>query len=65
MKDDKETTGGITFFGGLTVLFIGLKLSGIIHWSWYWVLAPIWLPSAVVLTVLVVAYIVSTRRWTQ
>lgn len=65
MKDDKETTGGITFFGALTVLFIGLKLSGIIHWSWCWVLAPIWLPSAVALTVLVVAYIVSTRRWTQ
>ena len=65
MKDDKKTTGGISFFGALTVLFIGLKLSGIIHWSWCWVLSPIWLPSAVVLTVLVVAYIVSTRRWTQ
>ena len=65
MKDDKETTGGITFFGAMTVLFIGLKLSGIIHWSWCWVLAPIWMPCAVILTVLVVAYIVSTRRWTQ
>ena len=64
MKDDKETTGGITFFGALTVLFIGLKLSGIIHWPWMWVLAPIWMPCAVILTVLVVAYIVSTRRWT-
>lgn len=63
--DDKEATGGITFFGALTVLFIGLKLSGIIHWSWCWVLSPIWMPCAVILTVLVVAYIASTRkeRW--
>ena len=26
----------------LTVLFIGLKLTGYIHWSWVWVLAPFW-----------------------
>lgn len=57
MKDDKETTSGITFFGALTVLFIGLKLSGIIHWSWMWVLAPIWAPSAIILVVLVVTYV--------
>lgn len=63
MKDDKETTGGITFFGALTVLFIGLKLSGIIHWSWCWVLAPIWAPSAIILVVLITAYIVSMRGW--
>lgn len=63
MKDDKETTGGITFFGALTVLFIGLKLSGIIHWSWMCVLAPIWAPSAIILVVLITAYIVSMRGW--
>lgn len=26
----------------LTVLFIGLKLTGVIDWSWWWVTAPIW-----------------------
>ena len=61
MKDDKETTSGITFFGALTVLFIGLKLSGIIHWSWMWVLAPIWAPSAIILVVLVVTYVVMLK----
>ena len=57
MNGDKETTGGVSFFGVLTVLFIGLKLSGIIHWSWMWVLAPIWAPSAIILVVLVVTYV--------
>ena len=27
----------------LQILFIVLKLAGAIHWSWAWVLAPIWL----------------------
>ena len=61
MNSDKETTGGVSFFGVLTVLFIGLKLSGIIHWSWMWVLAPIWAPSAIILVVLVVTYVVMLK----
>lgn len=28
----------------LATLFIGLKLTGFIAWSWLWVLAPIWGP---------------------
>jgi hypothetical protein len=33
----------------LLVLFIGLKLTGYITWSWIWVLCPIWLPLAIAL----------------
>ena len=40
--------GGIGFFGLLTILFIGLKLTGFITWSWWWVLAPIWIPMLLV-----------------
>ena len=36
-------TGGI-FFSLLAVLFIGLKLTHYIDWSWIWVLAPLWVP---------------------
>ena len=28
----------------LTILFVGLKLFGLIHWSWLWVFSPILLP---------------------
>ena len=28
----------------LTLLFVGLKLTNYIDWSWWWVLAPIWVP---------------------
>ena len=27
---------------GLAILFIALKLCGVIEWSWWWVTAPIW-----------------------
>lgn len=42
-----QTAGGISFIGGLTLLFIGLKLTGVINWSWWWVLAPAWIAAAI------------------
>lgn len=31
----------------LAILFIGLKLGGVITWSWLWVLSPLWIPAAI------------------
>jgi hypothetical protein len=47
--------GGIGFIGLLTILFIGLKLTGHITWSWVWVLSPLWigLVSCLVLSMLI------------
>jgi hypothetical protein len=42
-----DNSGGITFCGLLTIAFIVLKLIGFINWSWWWVLSPLWLPTAV------------------
>lgn len=44
---NKETSGGIGFCGLLAIVFITLKLTGVISWSWLWVLAPIWIPMAI------------------
>lgn len=38
-----SSSSGIGFAGLLTILFIGLKLTGHIDWSWTWVLSPIWI----------------------
>lgn len=40
----------------LTVLFVGLKLTGHIDWSWWWVTAPSWIPLALVLGILAVGF---------
>ena len=36
---------GMGLLGWLTILFIGLKLADVIAWSWWWVLAPVWIRS--------------------
>ena len=48
---EKTTSGGISFCGLLTIVFIALKLTGFIDWSWWWVLAPIWIPPAFVIAI--------------
>lgn len=40
-------SSGISFFGLLTILFIGLKLTNKIDWSWFWVLSPLFLPATI------------------
>ena len=37
-------SGGIGFLEALLLLFIGLKLTGHVAWSWWWVMAPLWAP---------------------
>lgn len=32
----------------LFLLFLGLKLTGYIDWSWWWVTAPLWIPAGIV-----------------
>jgi hypothetical protein len=50
--------GGVGFLGGLTILFIALKLLGEITWPWIWVLAPMWLPIAIALAILLIVLVV-------
>lgn len=53
-----HTSSGVGFSGLLTILFIGLKLTNHINWSWWWVLSPIWISfGLLVVAVLIVAII--------
>jgi hypothetical protein len=53
-----SASGGIGFCGLLTILFIALKLTGVIAWSWLWVLAPLWIPLALALAALLIAFVI-------
>lgn len=53
-------SGGIGFTGLLTILFIGLKLTGYIDWSWWWVLSPLWAVVALILSAVVVVFLAET-----
>lgn len=55
---NNNSYGGIGFFDLLGVVFIVLKLMGVIEWSWLWVLSPIWIPIVVVIVLFVINIIV-------
>lgn len=60
------TSSGVGFVGLLTVLFIGLKLTGHISWSWWIVLTtPIWASVAVFLVgfILAAAFLFTAWLW--
>lgn len=58
MSASTNTGGGIGFVGLLAIVFITLKLTGYIAWSWWWVLSPLWIPAVVVFVILTFVIIV-------
>jgi hypothetical protein len=53
-----SASASISTSGLLGVLFVGLKLTGYIHWPWLWVTAPFWIPLAILLAVFAFAGVV-------
>lgn len=68
-ESSSSKSGGIGVLGLLGVLFVGLKLGGVIDWSWWWVTAPFWGGFAFVLAMMammalfvLIAAFVDSRR---
>jgi len=53
-----SSSGGIGFTGLLTIVFIVLKLTGYIHWTWWWVLSPLWIGALVGLVILGIVLVI-------
>jgi hypothetical protein len=54
-----NNSGGIGFAGLLAIVFITLKLTGYIDWSWVWVLAPLWIPVALIFVILTIMFFIT------
>ena len=39
----------------LFIVFLVLKLTNVINWSWWWVTAPLWIPVSIALVLLLIA----------
>ena len=61
-SSSSSSSGGIGFTGLLTVLFVGLKLTGHITWSWWWVLSPIWISLSLAIVILTIFDRINVRR---
>lgn len=58
MSNQSNTAAAFPIGGVLGVVFITLKLTGVIDWSWWWVLAPFWIPLAFAGVILVICALV-------
>ena len=52
--NNSSSSDGIGVSGLMGVMFIGLKIAGIIHWPWVWVLSPFWIALALVVIFLLI-----------
>lgn len=51
IEEQELVHSGIDIAGLLGVAFIVLKLTNVINWSWWWVLAPFWIPVGIILII--------------
>lgn len=54
-NNTSSNSGGIGVTGLLGVVFITLKLTNHIDWSWWWVLSPFWIPLAIFVVLVLIA----------
>lgn len=66
MSATSTQRGGVSLIGALFLVFLILKLTGVIAWSWWWITAPLWISSilwflVLAATVIVIAFIAFYR----
>ena len=55
MSANKDT--GLNLTAVLLIIFVVLKLTHNIDWSWWWVLSPLWIPLSLYLVFVVILFI--------
>ena len=66
MKNNNTSSGGLGLASVLTIVFIILKLVGVIDWSWIWVLSPIWIDlilTIIVIICIAIYYSHEDKKW--
>lgn len=61
MNGNDNLHGAVTYLAIMlmTVVFITLKLVGVITWSWLWVMAPLWIPFCIGLLLILFAMLIA------
>lgn len=55
MSETNTSSGGLSLSSVLLVVFVVLKLTQVIDWSWWWVLSPLWIGFGLFLLIGVIA----------
>lgn len=59
-NSNSSSSGGIGFFGLMFLIFMTLKLTGFIDWSWWWVTAPLWGGFALIILFVIFVMIIKS-----
>lgn len=65
-NNSKKKKGSLGIVSILTIIFVILKLCGVIEWSWLWVLSPIWITlliTAIAFAVILIAGRIKKGKW--
>lgn len=62
MSESSSSSSGVGVIGLLGVVFVTLKLLGIIDWSWWWVTAPFWAGFALFALVSVAVVLIAAAK---
>ena len=63
MENNVTSGGGVGLLGLLFLVFLVLKLTGVITWSWWWITAPLWGGFALAVVVFAIIGIVALIAW--
>ena len=55
----KSSKSGLSLTGVLFIVFLVLKLTGLINWSWWWITSPLWLPLSIAFGIILILLLVS------
>lgn len=58
MASNNKSSGGLGIPTILLVVFLVLKLTNNIDWSWWWVLSPLWIPFALLIGIVFTALLI-------
>ena len=61
MKDNNTNRSSVGIGTMILAIFITLKLCGVINWSWFWVLSPLWIGFILAVILITIAVIIKIR----
>lgn len=61
MSDSNSKSGGVGILGLMFLIFMTLKLTGFIDWSWWWVTSPLWMPVFLIITIGIILIIIKKQ----
>lgn len=57
-KESNSSSGGISLLGLIFVVFLTLKLVGVINWSWWWITVPLWGGFVIVIALIIFYFMI-------